>query len=100
MSTPEPTIRQIQHLVRQEFGLSEHVFLHDPSRSVARVRQIAMWLAFKLTTKSLYALGREFERHHTTVLGNIRRIDDFVFDAKEPGAIALKLLDRLERADA
>ena len=45
-------------------------------RSVARPRQIAMYLAKHLTTKSLPDIGRAFDRDHTTVIHAVKTIDD------------------------
>ena len=43
---------------------------------MARPRQAAMWLAKKLTTRSLPDIGRRFGgRDHTTVLHAVRRIE-------------------------
>ena len=47
------------------------------TRSVARPRQAAMWLAKQLTTRSLPDIGRRFGgRDHTTVLHAVRRIEE------------------------
>lgn len=47
------------------------------ARSIVRPRQIAMYLAKQLTTKSLPEIGRNFGgRDHTTVLHAIRRIEE------------------------
>ncbi|MEM8788651.1 MAG: chromosomal replication initiator protein DnaA [Pseudomonadota bacterium] len=46
-------------------------------RTVSRPRQIAMFLAKKLTTKSFPEIGRQFGgRDHTTVMHAVKRIDD------------------------
>ena len=45
-------------------------------RSVARPRQIAMFLAKNLTTKSLPDIGRAFNRDHTTVLHGIKAVEE------------------------
>jgi len=43
---------------------------------VARPRQVAMWLAKQITTRSLPDIGRRFGgRDHTTVLHAVRRIE-------------------------
>ncbi len=47
------------------------------ARVVARPRQVAMWLAKKLTTRSLPEIGRKFGgRDHTTVIHAVKRIDE------------------------
>ena len=46
------------------------------SRPLARPRQIAMYLAKKLTTRSLPEIGRKFaNRDHTTVIHAVKTID-------------------------
>ena len=45
-------------------------------RPLARPRQIAMYLAKKLTTRSLPEIGRKFaNRDHTTVIHAVKTID-------------------------
>ena len=47
------------------------------ARSVARPRQIAMFLSKNLTSKSLPEIGRRFGgRDHTTVIHAIRKIEE------------------------
>ena len=47
------------------------------ARAVSRPRQVAMYLADKLTTKSLQEIGRRFGgRDHTTVIYAIRRTEE------------------------
>lgn len=47
------------------------------SRNVARPRQVAMFLAKKLTTKSLPEIGKRFgNRDHTTVIHAVKKIDE------------------------
>ena len=45
------------------------------ANEVVRPRQVAMYLAKMLTKHSLPAIGRVFERDHTTVLHAIRRME-------------------------
>ena len=72
------TVQTIQERVTSYFGISMRDLL-SPSRiqSLARVRQISMWLARQLTTRSLPDIGRRTGgRDHTTVLHAIRRINE------------------------
>lgn len=55
-----------------EGGTAADVLGGDRRRGASRCRQAAMWLAFKITTRSLPELGRAFGRHHSTVLYGIR----------------------------
>ena len=46
------------------------------SRPLARPRQIAMYLAKKLTSRSLPEIGRKFaNRDHTTVIHAVKTVD-------------------------
>ena len=47
-------------------------------RSIARPRQIAMYLAKELTSKSLPEIGSAFERDHTTIMHAIKVISQLV----------------------
>lgn len=49
------------------------------SRSIARPRQIAMYLSKKLTTRSLPEIGRKFGgRDHSTVLHAVRKVEELI----------------------
>jgi len=53
------------------------------SRSVARPRQIAMYLSKKMTTKSLPDIGRRFSgRDHTTVIHAIKKEEEIMIQDK------------------
>ena len=72
------SIEEIQRVVAEHFNirLSD---MHSPqrSRSIARPRQIAMYLSKKLTQKSLPDIGHKFGgRDHTTVLHAIRKVEE------------------------
>jgi chromosomal replication initiator protein len=72
------TVDEIQKVTADHFGLKQADLISQRrTRSVARPRQAAMWLAKKLTTRSLPDIGRRFgDRDHTTVLHAVRRIDE------------------------
>ena len=72
------TIEEIQKKVADHFSikLSE---MHSArrARSVARPRQVAMYLSKQLTSRSLPEIGRRFGgRDHTTVMHAIRKVDE------------------------
>ena len=72
------TIEDIQKKVIQHFNIKMSD-MHSARRSrvVARPRQIAMYLAKKLTSRSLPEIGRKFGgRDHTTVIHAVKRIDE------------------------
>jgi len=72
------TIDEIQKLVSQHFELKPlDLISARRSRVVARPRQIAMYLAKRLTTRSLPEIGRKFGgRDHSTVIHAVRKIEE------------------------
>ena len=65
------------------------------SRDVVRPRQIAMFLAKALTSRSLPEIGRRFGgRDHTTVLHSVRKVDQMIKDDVEL-AQEIELLKRM-----
>ena len=70
------TIDKIQNTVSNYFNISLPEMLSQRrSRPLARPRQIAMYLAKKLTTRSLPEIGRRFaNRDHTTVIHAVKTI--------------------------
>jgi chromosomal replication initiator protein len=70
------TIEEIQIRVAQHFNIKV-AEMHSPrrARAVARPRQVAMYLAKQLTSRSLPEIGRKFgNRDHTTVMHADRKI--------------------------
>ena len=79
------TIEDIQKRVAEHYNI-RLADMHSPrrARSVARPRQVAMYLAKQLTTRSLPEIGRKFGgRDHTTVMHAVRKIDEL--RAADPG---------------
>ena len=74
------TIDQIQKKVAEHFNVKiSDMHSARRSRTVARPRQIAMFLAKNLTTRSLPEIGRKFGgRDHTTVIHAIKKIQELV----------------------
>jgi chromosomal replication initiator protein len=71
------TVDMIQKVVAEHYSLKQADLISERrARAVARPRQVAMWLAKQITTRSLPDIGRRFGgRDHTTVLHAVRRID-------------------------
>lgn len=71
------TVDMIQKTVAEHYSLKQADLISERrARAVARPRQVAMWLAKQITTRSLPDIGRRFGgRDHTTVLHAVRRID-------------------------
>ncbi|MAJ85924.1 MAG: chromosomal replication initiator protein DnaA [Candidatus Pelagibacter sp.] len=70
------TVDKIQNVVSGYFNITLNEMLSQRrSRPLARPRQIAMFLAKKLTTRSLPEIGRRFaNRDHTTVIHAVKTI--------------------------
>lgn len=90
------TVEEIQRKVADHYNI-RFADLIGPKRSrpIARPRQIAMYLAKQLTTRSLPEIGRRFGgRDHTTIMHGVRVIE--AMQAKDHQmAEDLKLLRRL-----
>jgi len=74
------TIDQIQKKVAEHFNVKmSDMHSARRSRTIARPRQIAMFLAKNLTTRSLPEIGRKFGgRDHTTVIHAIKKVKELV----------------------
>jgi chromosomal replication initiator protein len=72
------TIEEIQKRVAEHYSI-RLADMHSPrrARAVARPRQVAMYLAKQLTSRSLPEIGRKFGgRDHTTVMHAVRKIEE------------------------
>lgn len=74
------TVDEIQKTVAEHFTLKQADLLSERrTRSVARPRQIAMYLCKQHTTRSYPDIGRRFGgRDHTTVLHGVRKIEELI----------------------
>jgi len=79
------TIDEIQRKVADYYGLKVSDLLSERrAREVARPRQIAMYLAKKMTPRSLPEIGRRFgKRDHTTVMHAVKRVEQLRADDRE-----------------
>ena len=70
-------IEDILRIVSRHYKVTHKDLLSTRrSRAVVRPRQIAMYLAKALTSRSLPEIGRRFGgRDHTTVLHSVRKVD-------------------------
>ena len=85
-------VETIQNLVASYFNLNIQEMLSPRrSRSLARPRQIAMYLAKQHTTNSLPDIGRKFSnRDHTTVIHAVKKIDELI---KKDNGIKQSIID-------
>ena len=72
------TIEEIQKRVSSHFNIRiSDMHSARRARSVARPRQVAMYLAKQLTSRSLPEIGRKFgNRDHTTVMHAVKKVDE------------------------
>ena len=93
------TIEEIQKRVAEHFNI-RLADMHSArrSRSVARPRQVAMYLAKQLTSRSLPEIGRKFGgRVHTTVMHAVKKVDE-LRDIDSSFAEDVELLKRMLEA--
>jgi chromosomal replication initiator protein len=78
MQVRKITIEAIQRAVAEQFGMKvSDLKQKNNSRNVVVPRQIAMYLAKQMTEASLPEIGRQFgNKHHTTVMHSISKIDE------------------------
>ena len=74
------TIDEIQRKVAEHYNLRlSDMHSARRARSVARPRQVAMYLAKQLTARSLPEIGRKFGgRDHTTVMHAVRKVEELI----------------------
>ena len=72
------TIEEIQRKVAEHYNVRLSDMIGPKrTRTIARPRQIAMYLAKSLTTRSLPEIGRRFGgRDHTTIMHGIRKVEE------------------------
>ena len=92
------TIDEIQKAVSIHFDLKPiDLVSARRARAVARPRQIAMYLAKRLTTRSLPEIGRKFGgRDHSTVIHAVRRIEELRDSDQDIDAAVRALTYQLE----
>lgn len=81
------TIDEIQRKVAEHYNLRvSDMHSARRARSVARPRQIAMYLSKQLTARSLPEIGRKFGgRDHTTVMHAVRKVDELIEEDAQIG---------------
>ncbi len=90
------TMEEIQKRVAEHFQIRlSDMSSARRSRTVARPRQIAMYLAKQLTSRSLPEIGRAFGgRDHTTVIHAVRKVEELM-KGDEAFAEDVELLTRM-----
>ena len=90
------TIEEIQRKVAEHYNVRLSDLIGPKRlRTIARPRQVAMYLAKHLTSRSLPEIGRRFGgRDHTTIMHGVRKIEELVATDSQL-ADDLQLLRRL-----
>ncbi len=92
------TIDDIQRAVSAHFEVKQlDLISARRAQAIARPRQVAMYLAKQLTTRSLPEIGRKFgNRDHSTVIHAVRRIEELRGVDREIDSAVRTLLRSLE----
>lgn len=79
------TIDEIQRKVAEHYNIRlPDMHSARRARQVARPRQVAMYLAKQLTSRSLPEIGRKFGgRDHTTVMHAVRKIEELMLEDQQ-----------------
>ncbi len=90
------TIEEIQRKVAEHYNVRLSDMIGPKRlRTIARPRQVAMYLSKQLTSRSLPEIGRRFGgRDHTTIMHGVKRIDELMA-ADHQLADDVQLLKRL-----
>jgi chromosomal replication initiator protein len=97
MQVRKITIEAIQRAVAESFGMRvSDLKQKNNARNVVVPRQIAMYLAKQMTEASLPEIGRQFgNKHHTTVMHSIGKIDELRRTDKDLHRTLNKLQEQL-----
>lgn len=91
----EVRIENIVDVVCAEYGVQERVLLgKSREQTVATARQVAMYLAKKLTKKSFVEIGNYFDRTHATVIHAIKAASDLA-DTNQQAQRRIKKLENM-----
>ena len=93
------TIDEIQKCVAEHFNIKmAEMTSARRARAVARPRQVAMYLAKQLTSRSLPEIGRKFGgRDHTTVMHAVKKIEELTASDRALGEDVELLRRMLQR---
>ncbi|MFC7702630.1 chromosomal replication initiator protein DnaA [Plastorhodobacter daqingensis] len=93
------TVEEIQRRVAEHYNIRLSDLIGPKRlRTIARPRQIAMYLAKQLTSRSLPEIGRRFGgRDHTTIMHGVKKVEELI-GSDQQIAEDLQLLRRLLEA--
>jgi chromosomal replication initiator protein len=97
----EPVIRGIPELVAKHFGITPNALLsRKQDRKLARPRQVAMWLACRVTLATMAEVARYFERDHKTVAHAVQRINALITSDAAFYAVVVNLAHLVDKDEA
>lgn len=95
------TIHEIQRLTAARFGVTRCDLLsRRQGFAQARPRQAAMWLARHVTPCSFPEIGRAFDRDHSTVMHDIRKVDERMAQDQAFAALMWDLLAAVDPVES
>jgi chromosomal replication initiator protein len=90
-------IEQIQKIVAEHFKLRiAELKSQNNARRIAEPRQIAMFLSRQLTKASLPEIGKEFGKHHTTVLHSTEKVEKKMAEDKNFNSLVTMFLQSFQ----
>ena len=97
-SQPEPIkIETIISEVANTYNVSESDILSNRrTASLARARQVAMYIARETTGLSFKQIGENFGKDHSTVLYNVRQVEEFISDKPYEKALVEDIIKNLK----
>jgi len=92
------TIDSIQKATAEKYNIKQSQLKEkNNAKDIVRPRQVAMYLVKELTQASLPEIGRAFgNKHHTTVIHSLRKIDDLRKSDPELNKTINSLIDTLQ----
>lgn len=99
-ATPEPVkIEKIISEVARSYNVSEaDIYSNRKTQQLAQARQVAMFIVREMTDMSYKAIGDHFGRDHTTVLYNIKKIENFLKDKPYEKEMIENMIRNLQEA--
>ena len=99
-SAPEPIrIEKIISEVARSYNVSESdIYSNRKTQQLAQARQVAMFIVREMTDMSYKAIGDHFGRDHTTVLYNIKKIENFLKDKPYEKEMIENMIRNLQEA--